>query len=418
MQNIAMVLHRAFRYRLSATAEQEALLRQFAGVVRLVYNLALEQRRDWWRHYARKTGAQLDYGVQARELTALRAAYDWIAAVSQTCQQQALRDLDRAYQTFFAGRAGYPTPRRKGVQDAFRFQGREVEIKRVNRSWGMVRLPKIGQVRFRWPRAMIGTVRNVTVARDALGWHVCFACEIAVEDDAVAPAATVGIDRGVARTLAFSDIGFAAGGFADLPRDRLRRLDRRARTQARALARCQRGSRRRQKAKQRLAASKARAARLRRHWNFGTVCIEALNTRAMTASARGTIDAPGTKVRQKAGLNRAILEQGWHQFERFLGYKLAARGGQLITVPAAFTGQTCACCNSVSKSHRKSQAVFICADCGHVADADTNAAINIRKAGTRPSDANCAVRPVVRESLMAAQQLHLKNLRPSGRGRR
>jgi len=238
-------------------------------------------------------------------------------------------------------------------------------------------------------------------------------CEIAVEDDAVAPAATVGIDRGVARTLAFSDIGFAARGFAGLPRDRLRLLDRRARTQARTLARCQRGSRRRQKAKQRLAASKARAARLRRHWNhvqtarvakrFGTVCIEALNTRAMTASARGTLDAPGTKVRQKAGLNRAILEQGWHQFERFLADKLAASGGKLITVPAAFTSQTCACCNAVSKSHRKSQAVFLCADCGHVADADTNAAINIRKAATRPSDANRAVWPVVRDPLMAAQ---------------
>jgi putative transposase len=71
----------------------------------------------------------------------------------------------------------------------------------------------------------------------------------------------------------------------------------------------------------------------------------------------------------------------------------------------------------VSKSDRKSQAVFLCADCGHVADADTNAAINIRKAGTRPSDANRAVWPVVRDPLMAAQQLHLKNLRPSGRGR-
>jgi putative transposase len=72
----------------------------------------------------------------------------------------------------------------------------------------------------------------------------------------------------------------------------------------------------------------------------------------------------------------------------------------------------------VSKSDRKSQAVFLCADCGHVADADTNAAINIRKAGTRPSDANCAVRPVVRDPLMAAQQLHLKKSPSFRSGRR
>ncbi|WP_348651994.1 hypothetical protein [Rhizobium sp. 007] len=77
--------------------------------MRLVYNLALEQRRDWWRHYRRQTGNRLNYIAQARELTALRAAFDWIAAVHVTPQQQALRDLDKAYANFFAGRAGYPS---------------------------------------------------------------------------------------------------------------------------------------------------------------------------------------------------------------------------------------------------------------------------------------------------------------------
>ncbi|MFA1677006.1 helix-turn-helix domain-containing protein, partial [Rhizobium mongolense] len=123
------MIHRAFRYKLAPTAEQEVLLRQFAGVVRLVYNLALEQRRDWWRHYRRQTGNRLNDLAQARELTALRAAFDWIAAVHVTPQQQALRDLDKAYANFFAGRAGYPSPRKKGVNGAFRFQGREIEVK-------------------------------------------------------------------------------------------------------------------------------------------------------------------------------------------------------------------------------------------------------------------------------------------------
>ena len=82
------MIFRGFRYKLQPSAEQEALFRQFAGVCRLVYNLALEQRRDWWKHYERETGSKLTYVAQARELTALRAAYDWIAGVSQTCQQQ------------------------------------------------------------------------------------------------------------------------------------------------------------------------------------------------------------------------------------------------------------------------------------------------------------------------------------------
>lgn len=397
---------RGFCYKLAPTNEQAALFRQFAGVCRLVYNLALEQRRDWWRHYQRQIGARLGYVAQARELTLLRAEYDWIAAVSQTCQQQALRDLDKAYLNFFAGRAGYPSPRRKGINDAFRFQGREVEVARLNRNWGHVRLPKIGWIRFRWTRAIAGAVKNVTVSLDPQGWHVSFACEI----EHAVPAndnPAIGIDRGVAHALALSD-----GTFADMPVQRLRLLDRRARRQGRKLARCKRGSMRRAKARAHLAATKARTARIRKHFNhvqshriakaYGTVVIEALAVRNMSASARGTLEVPGRNVRAKAGLNRAILEQGWHQFATFLSYKLEANGGFLVSIPAAYTSQTCSSCGSISKHHRKSQAVFQCSDCGHSAHADTNAAINIVKAGTRPADAKSEVAPLVRESRKAS----------------
>src|SRR5215211_1001055 len=126
---------RGFRYKLCPTAAQETILRQFAGVCRLVYNLALEQRRDWWRHYEREVGSKLTYVAQARQLTDLRAEFDWIRAVYVSCQQQALRDLDRAFANFFTGRARYPTPRKKGINDAFRFPGREVETRRLNAKW-------------------------------------------------------------------------------------------------------------------------------------------------------------------------------------------------------------------------------------------------------------------------------------------
>lgn len=142
------MIFRGFRYKLAPTAEQESLFRQFAGVCRLVYNIALEQRRDWYRQYETNTGRRLTYVAQARELTALRSEYDWIAAVSQTCQQQALRDLDKAYGNFSKDIARYPTPRRKGVNDTFRFQGREVEVRKLNGKWSALRLPKIGWVKF------------------------------------------------------------------------------------------------------------------------------------------------------------------------------------------------------------------------------------------------------------------------------
>jgi len=97
----------------------------------------------------------------------------------------------------------------------------------------------------------------------------------------------------------------------------------------------------------------------------------------MTASAKGTLEAPGRKVRQKAGLNRSILDQGWRAFRIMLRYKLADRGGQLIEVPPAYTTLSCGECGVIDTASRLSQARFACVGCGHEANADTNAAINI-----------------------------------------
>ncbi|WFU89026.1 transposase [Rhizobium sp. CC1099] len=379
------MIHRAFRYQLAPTAEQEVLLRQFAGVVRLVYNLALEQRRDWWRHYRRQTGNRLNDIAQARELTALRAAFDWIAAVHVTPQQQALRDLDKAYANFFAGRAGYPSRRKKGVNGAFRFQGREIEVKRLNGKWSAARLPKIGWVKFRDTRRLRGKTMNVTVSLAANGWHIAFACEI---DHAVPqndlPA--VGIDRGVANTLTLStgEHWWMPAGLAE--------IEPRKRRAQRVLARRKRGSRRHAKARRRVAALQAGAARIRQDWRhkasldiarrFATVVLEDLATRNMTRSARGTVDAPGTNVCQKAGLNRAILEQGWHGFETVLADKLEERGGYLCKVDPRHTSQPCSACAAVDRESRESQASFRCCQCGLRAHADHNAAINILRRNT------------------------------------
>jgi putative transposase len=119
--------------------------------------------------------------------------------------------------------------------------------------------------------------------------------------------------------------------------------------------------------------------------SFGTVVIEDLNVKNMTASARGTREQPGRMVRQKAGLNRAILEQGWTAFAHLLTYKLEERGGDLVTDDPAYTSQTCSACGATDKRSRKSQAVFKCFECGYRVHADLNAAINILRRGNTPS---------------------------------
>lgn len=97
----------------------------------------------------------------------------------------------------------------------------------------------------------------------------------------------------------------------------------------------------------------------------------------MSASAKGTIEEPGTNVAAKSGLNRRILDQGWGEFRRQLGYKLMWNGGTLLLIDPRNTSRTCNACGHVSAENRKTQAVFACVECGHAANADTNAAKNI-----------------------------------------
>ncbi len=408
------MIARGFRFKLDPTPEQDALLRQFAGVCRLVYNLALEQRATWGRKH------RIGYVGQAAELTRLRAEFDWIRAVYVSCQQQALRDLDQAFQNFFAGRASYPQPRKRGLNDSFRFPSREVETKRLNAKWSAVRLPKLGWVKFRDTRPMQGTLKNATVSLDATGWHVSFAREIAHDARAPCPG-RVGIDRGVATTLALS-----TGEMLRLP-ETLERIEVHKRKAQKVVARRKRGSNRRRRAQARVSRLQARQARIRRDFHhrvaldiarrFGIAVLEDLNTRGMTASARRTVGEPGRNVRQKAGLNRVILNASWHQFATILAYKMEERGGQVVTVPARFTSQTCAACDVVDARSRESQARFVCVSCGHTDHADINASIVIKR---RANSALLNVEGLHQRPYEASTGRDLtvsENPRPLGRGR-
>ena len=97
----------------------------------------------------------------------------------------------------------------------------------------------------------------------------------------------------------------------------------------------------------------------------------------MSRSAKGTAQKPGSRVRQKAGLNRAILDQGWGKLRTLLAYKLEERGGKLVLVDPKYTSQRCSECGHTSADSRKGQAVFVCVACGHAQHADLNAARNL-----------------------------------------
>jgi transposase len=345
---------------------------------RYVWNLAVEQHA-WWTP---RRGPAPGYVAQARQLTEARAANPWLAAGSQTVQQQALKDFAQAMVNFFAGTHRRPTWRKAGLHEGFRIvgvRGRAWEVRRLSRRTGEVRVPKVGWVRFRWSRPVPPDMRSFRVTRDRAGrWHVAFAA-IPAPIPAPGNGAAVGVDRGVAVSAALSTGQTSSvPGLTPGETERLKRLLRR-------LARAKRGSNRRARVKAAIARLKARETDRRKDWvektstdlarRFDVIAVEDLNVTGMTRSARGTLDAPGTGVRAKAGLNRGILANGWGQLVTRLEHKAP---GRVVRVAPTYTSQTCNACGHRAPGNRESQAVFRCTACRHCDNADVNAACNIR----------------------------------------
>jgi transposase len=243
------------RYRLLPTRAQEAVLREHCAHARYVWNLAVEQHAHWRPGRAAAPG----HLEQCRQLTQARVEHPWLAAGSQTVQQQALRDFARAMTAFADPHnpAGRPAWRKAGRDEGFRVtgrRGRQWDVRRVSRHVGQVRVPKAGWVRFRWSRAVPPEVKSFRVTRDRAGrWHVAFA---AVPGPVPAPGngQAVGIDRGVAVAAALSTGELLyVPGLAAREHRRLRRLERK-------LARARRGSNRRTRVRHAIAFTSQRCS--------------------------------------------------------------------------------------------------------------------------------------------------------------
>ncbi len=374
-------LLRASKYRLEPTDEQAAWLAQTAGACRYVWNIGLEQRRDHYRN------GRLSYPQQCRELTECRAAADWLKAAPVHALQSALWDLDKAYERFFLGLGGYPRPKRRDGADGFRLPDPSyLGFKRLSKRMGAVKLPKIGWIKVRDWRVLGGEMRSMSITKRAGNWYVAIQWRTKIVDPAKSTLPPVGIDRGVKVFAALSSGRRIAplNSFKKIAGDL-------AKLQVR-LARKTKFSANWRKLKAEIGRLHAHAANARKDFlhkvsteiakNHGLVKVEKLRVKNMTASARGTLEEPGRNVAQKAGLNRAILDQGWSMFNGMLQYKLPPLGGEHGEVEAAFTSQRCRKCGCTDARNRISQALFHCISCHHEENADDNASHNILQART------------------------------------
>lgn len=279
---------------------------------------------------------------------------------SDVCAQL-LVELDEAWQRCFKKLARRPHWKKQG-RDFLSLC--ESHPKKWSLRNSILRFPKLGNLRAVIHRPLEGIPKTCTLKREVDQWFASIVCEIKVPTPIPRLGPLVALDRGVVLAVADSD-----GRKVPSPQFYSKSLKRLARAQCK-LARKEKGSANREKAKLRVAKICRKVSRQREHFvqtlshryskSHGVIAIEKLQI--------------GSMVRANRGLARSILDAGWGLLSECLRYKQAWSGGSVLEVPAHYSSQTCSECGHVDRNSRRSQSEFVCTACGHFENADTNAA--------------------------------------------
>ena len=377
--------YKAFRFRLTPTKEQSEQLLQFAGSCRYIFNHFLAIQKDLYQQRKETNNPEirlLSYPQTSALLTQLKReeATSWLTNSPNHSLQQSLMDLDRAFKGWVTKKTGFPKFKKKGQHDSIRFPVPPVVIQETRQ----IKLPKLGLVKYRKSREIVGTIRSATVSKEGQHWFISILAEQSENLDPHPSQSPIGIDVGVTHFLTLS-----TGVHIDLPN--LDHLIHRITSLQQRLSYKKKGSNNCKKARQRLSTAHRRLRHVRQDFlhktstalakNHSYIVMEDLKVSNMMRSAKGTVDKPGRNVKAKSGLNRKIAQQSWSTFRNLLAYKLNHLNGELRLVDPRYTSQTCPQCLTTDKRNRKSQSKFKCVSCGHTANADHNAATNILRLG-------------------------------------
>ncbi|MCK5649574.1 MAG: transposase, partial [Gammaproteobacteria bacterium] len=358
-----MMIRKAYKYRLTTNTETEQLMSQYAGNCRFLWNKALalnlhhlenKQPLLWYQ--------ELDW---FSKLWKKSKEYGFLKLSPAQTLQQTLNQLERAFKDAFDKKQPLkkiPAFKKRGDRDSFTFpQGFNIEGKRIF-------LPKIGWINFRKSREIEGIPKNVTVSRQGKHWFVSIQVEIELTEPVHPSTSMMGVDMGVKRLFTLSDGQFEEPIDIGFYQEKIKRLQKR-------LAKKIKFSNNWRKLKEKINRLHTKIANIRHDIlhklsttlskSHAMIVLEKLQIRNMTKSAKGDRDNHGKMVKQKSGLNRVILDQGWGMFKTFLEYKQLWSGGQVLFVDPKYTSQTCPVCQHRSKDNRQTQAEFECVLCGH-----------------------------------------------------
>ncbi|MHA2253678.1 MAG: RNA-guided endonuclease InsQ/TnpB family protein, partial [Candidatus Kariarchaeaceae archaeon] len=196
-----MEISRGYKVELKPNNKQRTLLKKHAGTSRFTWNWGLAQRQELYKNNKQSTDAM----KQHKELNQLKQSqFPWMYAVSKCAPQEALRDLDRAFENFFRKRAGYPKFKKKGRNESFRLTG-SIRLHRVKKhSW--VQLPRLKRIRLKEFLNLTSHILSATVSCQADRWFVSFAVKEEITDPANPnPLKVMGLDLGISKLAVLSN---------------------------------------------------------------------------------------------------------------------------------------------------------------------------------------------------------------------
>jgi len=322
----------AYRYELMPNGDQLRDIRRFSGSCRFVYNKALALQKE--NHEA--GNKFIGYVAMAAKLPVWKreAETAWLKETPSQALQHALKDLEKAFKGFFEKRTGFPRFKKKGSGDSFRYpEPKQIQLDQSN---SRILLPKLGWLRYRNSRQALGKLRNVTVSQSGGKWFIAIQTQRELEQPLPTSTTAIGIDVGIARFATLSDGKYVA------PLNSFKTHQQRLARYQRRMSRKQQFSNNWKKAKAKVQKLHTAIANARKDFlhktsttisqNHALVCIEDLQVKNMSQSAKGNPEKHGKKVAQKSGLNRSILDQGWGEFRRKLEYKVQWNGGKSTTL--------------------------------------------------------------------------------------
>lgn len=371
-------MKKGIKYKIYPTEDQESILLQMVGNSRFVWNRFLAYNK---LYYEKEKRFLFRFDMQSY-LPKLKDKYQFLDLSIAQSLQRTIKDLDQALRMCFKNGFGFPKFKKKGHRDSFNIP----QYFQINK--GSIVIPKVGRILLNKHCPLNGTPKNITIYKEGKSWYCSVCVEFEIEDYQFYNGVTwngenIGIDLGTKKLITLSNGKYFRPFSAP-------KLEQKIKTTQRKLARRIKGSKSWLKTKAYLGKLFRKLRNKRQDYlhkistylirSFDLICVENLNIKGMSKSAKGTLENPGKNVKAKSGLNRSILGQGWYLLLQMIDYKALWSSKEIVKVDPKNTSQECSICGFTYKHNRKG-INFKCLECGFKLDADWNAARNILARG-------------------------------------